>query len=169
MRIITLVAVIALFLVATAAIAQQEWQPSELCDMFLPSIAPQLELSAVTMSDAVEAKDITTAITEMRLLRGSLANVEAYCNGYVFKGTGNEVIGPVYFEMGTYIARLEADELAEVDTQPADARADACMTFYLVARENEPDSAAVETSWCDMLFEVDTRGEWQLTFEQVRE
>jgi hypothetical protein len=159
----------------TVAAQNANPQPPAGCNVdTLTALADTFQKAHNDAVKAIEAGDLTTAMTSLSSTNAQVAELQAVCDGLSFSGKKDEVIGPVQIPAGTYRARATTTGFIIVDVTATDGECGAgsymSSGLFSLSKGDANDGAeAIFTSNdCTALIEVSlVQAAWTLTFEKV--
>ncbi len=174
-KIIFLNLLVCTFGIASPTIAQDTSSEQSKCD--LPSLQKLIDTYIDTLGTLKTKKETDpTKITNELQTLANIANMQrAACDGLVFSGSKQLVIGPVTIPAGIYRAKATTSEAIIVDLTIVDGECGDRTTgehtgiFALSGGQAKDTAETLFTSkGCTALIEVSlVRADWQLAFERI--
>ncbi len=127
--------------------------------------AAEFHTRVVDILTTADTSDITDLLDRFARAREIMAAARSVCSGYAFSGERGEIIGPVRFVAGVYIATITGDVFTSAEFTPVDGT---CRLYIYVDEGQESETEVLEVrDDCRALIEVDADNAYTLAFELV--
>jgi hypothetical protein len=133
--------------------------------------AAVIQQAAAMKSTGDQAQDLAALAT----LQADISAASVACTGYVFKGTGAKVVGPITLTQGVYkIVATAHGSISVVDLAVeggACKAGDSVEIIHEFAIDKDIQAEGLErisSASCRLLFQVKGDGDWTITFEPIK-
>jgi hypothetical protein len=174
-RLLIITILTALLLSVTSILsAQDASKPEFSCD--LPTLQKAIDVYVSELGKLVDSKETdTTKISDTLQEMANTANImRATCDGYVFEGKKQTVLGPIEFPAGVYKAVAKTTGNMFAILTPTDGECGQgpghSSNLFLISEGDATDGAETvfSSNGCTVLIEVsEIQADWSLSFERV--